>query len=213
MSGSRGVRRFFSTMASLLALVLLTACTGGGSSAPISSASGNTAETPASSTPSPTLTPTVYVPASEKAPAQNVPVPVMPGAAKQHTKEGWEAFAKYFIDELNYMVETNDTKRIETLVTSNCQYCLTQMDLARAFAQYKQWLTGGEFALEYVMTQMAPTETGTIAGILTMSRRDATPHQKEGSVDVRPGFKSSNWSMALYWYQGAWAVDRLELVK
>lgn len=212
MSGSRGVRRIFSSGACLLALVLLTACTGGGASAPMPSASGS-AETAASSTPSPTPTPTVYVPASEKAPAQNVPVPAMPEVAKQQTKEGWEAFAKYYIDELNYMVETNDFSRLQKLTTAGCDYCREQATLANFFDEYNQWLVGGKFTLEYAMTQMAPTETGTIAGILTMSRSDSTPTEARGALPVRPGFKSSNWSMALYWYQGAWAVDRLELVK
>ena len=74
----------------------VTACTGGGA-APGASPSTETQSPAPSSTPSATPTPAAsYKPADATGRAQNVPVPVLPEAAKAETKEGLEAFARYW---------------------------------------------------------------------------------------------------------------------
>ncbi|MFP5313120.1 MAG: DUF6318 family protein, partial [Actinomycetes bacterium] len=74
------------------------------------------AETPtpsASATPTPTPS-AVYKPADATGPAQNVPVPVLPEVAKTETKEGLEAFAKYWYELLSYGYESGDTKPLSS---------------------------------------------------------------------------------------------------
>ena len=72
----------------------------GGTTSPTSTATE-------SATPSATATPTptaVYKPADATGRAQNVPVPVLPEVAKTETKEGLEAFARYWYSTLELRV-------------------------------------------------------------------------------------------------------------
>jgi hypothetical protein len=87
-----------------VSVLALSGCSGGGEpqagptatavASPAASGSGSASATP-SATPTPKPTP-VYKPADAKGRAQNVPVPVKPALADKNTKEGLEAFAKYW---------------------------------------------------------------------------------------------------------------------
>ena len=74
-----------------------------------------------SSAPIPTHAPSpAYKPASVDGPAENVPLPVMPEEAKVQSKEGLEAFTRYWYELANYSYETGDTESVRavTLPTS-----------------------------------------------------------------------------------------------
>ena len=83
-----------------VSVIALSGCSGGGDpqAGPTATAVVSPAQ-PASATPSATPTPKptpVYKPADAKGRAQNVPVPVKPALADKNTKEGLEAFTKYW---------------------------------------------------------------------------------------------------------------------
>ena len=90
----------------LAALLFTSACTGvnagqGTPSAATSQSPSASASATASATPTPSAS---YKPADASGRAQNVPVPVLPEAAKTETKEGLEAFARYWFELLSYRV-------------------------------------------------------------------------------------------------------------
>lgn len=58
-----------------------------------------------------------YVPATEEAPAQNVPRPIEPAGMNEHTQEGFVKFFEYYIAERNYAITSGDTARWRELVT------------------------------------------------------------------------------------------------
>ena len=111
---SRNVRTSFGPRsgAAVLAVagtLLMAGCSGGapadpgtGSPTPSQSASPSVPPTP---TPTPSA---VYKPADASGPAQNVPVPVLPEVAKTETKEGAEAFTKYWFEVSATRIETGD---------------------------------------------------------------------------------------------------------
>lgn len=192
-------------------LVAISGCDGGDAGAQTPSVSGSAEET--SSTPTPTPTPTAYVPASEKAPAQNVPVPVMPEAAKQQTKEGWEAFAKYFIEELNYMVETNDTSRVEKLTSPNCKYCRSEMALAKGSADNNQWLVNGLFSVESVDGRLDPDREGNLSGLVVLTRSATQISDRVGVVYEIPAVEKNIWFLQLTPTKDGWVVFNFEETK
>jgi hypothetical protein len=101
------------------AALALTGCNSGGEPNNGGSASPSASE---SATPSATPTPTpaaAYKPADATGRAQNVPVPVLPEVAKTETKEGLEAFARYWFELLSYSYETGDTKQLEAASDPN----------------------------------------------------------------------------------------------
>ncbi len=98
----------------LAALLFTSACAGvdAGQGTPSSAAPQSPSES-ASATASATPTASaIYKPADASGKAQNVPVPVLPEAAKAETKEGLEAFARYWFELLSYGYETGDVDAV-----------------------------------------------------------------------------------------------------
>lgn len=70
-----------------------------------------------------TATNTEFVPASTDGPAQNVPVPELPDAAREQTEEGAEATLKYWWDALEYLYLTGDSSVLKDVSGDECLMC------------------------------------------------------------------------------------------
>nr|WP_276203067.1 DUF6318 family protein [Haematomicrobium sanguinis] len=187
-------------------LALLSGCSAGNRSLESSSASADPPASAPASTSASAPSPTVYVPTSEKAPAQNVPVPMMPEAAKQQTKEGWEAFAKYYIDELNYMVETNDPSRVEALASGACDFCRVEIHFTNFVAEQNQWPVDGVYSLHDMDALMALDREGNIGGNLKFSRQDYALASDRGVLGTGKGIEPSVWYLQLTPVNSGWKV-------
>ena len=127
-------RRFpsFSVPSYLLAAavagaLLLAGCSSGGApSGTTTTTATPTVSAPASPSESPSpvgSTAGAYKPADAKGRAENVPVPVMPAAARENTKEGLEAFIAYYYAVKNYANETGDIATLSNLSSPECAAC------------------------------------------------------------------------------------------
>lgn len=140
-----------------LSLVSVTACTGGGTPPPGSAPSDSQAPS-ATPTPSPTPTPTPsYKPADASGRAQNVPVPVLPEAAKAESKEGLEAFARYWYATLSYAYETGDIQPLESVSSPSCVSCGRVKEVVQGWHSEGRWLVGGKMVVEGVQTNFVQT--------------------------------------------------------
>ena len=106
------------------AALALSGCNSGsdpdtGGTSPSPSASVSASVTP-SATPSPAAS---YKPADAKGRAQNVPVPVLPEVAKTETKEGLEAFAAYWFEQVNFAYESGDVTGVQAVTSQICVFC------------------------------------------------------------------------------------------
>lgn len=187
-------------------LALLTGCSRGNRSLESSSGSADAPASAPASTSASAPTPTVYVPASEKAPAQNVPVPMMPEAAKQQTKEGWEAFAKYYIDELNYMVETNDPSRVEALASGACDFCRVEIHFANFAAEQNHWAIGGKYEFACARTDIEKSDDGNVGGIVVFSRAAGSYVDKLGPLNEVAAQNNEQWYLQLTPINSGWKV-------
>src|SRR6478609_3983585 len=152
-------RRHIAAAALLTAAVLTgTACTSGQAS-PGATPSGGSPATSSSATP--TSTPTAsYKPADASGKAQNVPVPVLPEAAKAETKEGLEAFAKYWFEVLSYGYETGDVSRLDAMTSSDCQACAKAKQVISGWHSDGRWLAGGRITTPSVTTTFKVAKDG-----------------------------------------------------
>src|SRR5215218_7689958 len=124
--------------------LLLAGCSGGAPADPGTSSPTAAETTSPSATPTPTPTPSaVYKPADASGPAQNVPVPVLPEVAKTETKEGAEAFAKYWFSVLSYAYETGDVALLESLEPPSCAACQKVKEVIRDWHSEGRRLVGG----------------------------------------------------------------------
>ncbi len=111
LPGSGFPRRLKTTVLLLAIAMGVAGCSGsvetGGAGSP--SAVEATPSPPPSFTstqaPTPKQTAAAYKPATPEGPAENVPIPEMPAAAKENTPQGREAFIKYYFDLMNYTIE------------------------------------------------------------------------------------------------------------
>ncbi|MFF1829177.1 DUF6318 family protein [Paenarthrobacter sp. NPDC058040] len=132
------------------AMLLLGGCQGSGTpsgtstttASPTSSATASRAPTPA-----PTA---AYKPADAKGKAQNVPVPVMPALAKENTKEGLEAFIRYWYAQQNYAAETGDTKVWTDMTGHDCLACNRILKGLQDSNVNGRWLVGGKITIPAV---------------------------------------------------------------
>lgn len=144
----------FTTMrfgALALGLVLLVGCQGGTPSAPGTTTATPTPSATAQTTPAPGVgsssgvpSPGVYKPADAKGKAENVPVPVMPELAKEYSKEGLEAFIRYWYAVGNYANKTGDVSELATLSQGSCNACAYFLKAAQDSNRDGRWLVGGD---------------------------------------------------------------------
>ncbi|WP_427133601.1 DUF6318 family protein [Pseudarthrobacter sp. S9] len=107
-----------------------------------------------SSTPSATPAHTAsYKPADASGKAQNVPVPVLPEAAKAETKEGAIAFASYWFSLLSYGYETGDLAPLESVTSSSCEPCSKAKSVISAWHSEGRWLVGGKITTPSISTE------------------------------------------------------------
>lgn len=130
----------------LAALIGTTSCSGGQSPPPAQTTAtpveSSASASPATTSASPSAAP-AYKPADASGRAQNVPVPVLPEAAKAETKEGLEAFAKYWFEVLSYGYETGDVSRLDAITAAECQPCANAKKVILSWNEGGKWLIGG----------------------------------------------------------------------
>ena len=153
--------RVLAVAAVTVSALALSGCGGG---AP---GGGGTPSTPApsqstsSATPKPTPS-AVYKPADAKGKAQNVPLPVMPEAAKAETKEGLEAFAKYWYALMNYAYETGNLEPIRALAApaSSCAMCDKIFPGVEKWNSEGRWVEGARIEVHALQTKFTRTPAG-----------------------------------------------------
>jgi hypothetical protein len=137
-----------------ISLMSVTACSGGGTPPPGSPpADAQSPSAPSTPTPAATPTPTAtYKPADANGKAQNVPIPELPKAAKAETKEGLEAFARYWYSTLSYAYETGDIAPMELVSSPTCVSCGRVKKVVQGWHSEGRWLAGGKLVVEGVQT-------------------------------------------------------------
>ncbi|WP_066273930.1 DUF6318 family protein [Arthrobacter sp. OY3WO11] len=165
------------------AALLLAGCAGGAPADP-----GTVSATPAesaTSSPSATSTPTpsaVYKPADASGPAQNVPVPVLPEVAKTETKEGLEAFARYWYSTLSYAYETGDMSHLEAVSQPSCGSCAKVKVEVTDWHSEGRWLAGGKMVVEGVHSDFVETSLNEYQAVVQVYQDTIDYHLPDGTI-------------------------------
>ena len=191
----------------------LAGCAGGAPADPgaLSSAPTGSPTSSPSATPAPTPT-AVYKPADASGPAQNVPVPVLPEVAKTETKEGAEAFAKYWFSILGYAYETGDTRALSKFSKPECAFCQGLVDDIDAAWAENKWISGGH--IEIPVATAKPATDGSTQVVLQVLQKELVIHNQDGSPyqEKTPATNAGSVAVMKYADEG-WVVNDLGLIR
>lgn len=203
------VRKRVCAVVLALSLLPITACTAGGTTP------GATASTESSSPtapPTPTATPTAsYRPADASGRAQNVPVPVLPEAAKAETKEGLEAFARYWFKLLSYGYETGDVSQLLDITSPDCRACDRATAVITGWHEEGRWLVGGKTETSSVSTAFSVAPDGNYQVAIQVSQGSISYYNANGTLhqaDAKPD-DTGNLMLAVF-RNGAWYVNNIQ---
>jgi hypothetical protein len=93
---------------------------------------------------------------------------VLPEVAKTETKEGLEAFARYWYATLSYAYETGDLKPLEAASGKACTSCAKVKAEVTDWHSEGRWLAGGKLHVEGVhsdFVQSGPSEYQAVAQV------------------------------------------------
>lgn len=163
-------------------VLLLSGCAGG-SPEPGSSLTASQTASPTAS-PTPTSTPSaVYRPADASGPAQNVPVPVLPAVAKTETKEGLEAFARYWYSTLSYAYETGDMRPLEAISEPTCKSCAKVKKEVTDWHSEGRWMSGGRMMVEGVHSDFVVSGPAEYQAVIQVSQEKIDYHLPNGTIE------------------------------
>lgn len=205
-------RRHVAAAALLIAAVLsATACTGGQAS-PGATVSSSPPSASVSATPTPTPTPTAsYKPADASGRAQNVPVPVLPEAAKAETKEGLEAFARYWFELLSYGYETGDTSRIVAITSPECRSCEKAKTVITGWHADGRWLVGGQTQTPSVSATFRADAQGNYQVAIQVSQAAISYFNPDGTIYRSTPKPDDTGNLMLAQYKGgSWYVNNIQ---
>lgn len=195
--------------------LMLAGCAGGAPADP-GTTSAAPAESALPSVPvSPTPTPSAaYKPADASGPAQNVPVPVLPEVAKTETKEGLEAFTRYWFEQLNYAYQTGSTGSFKDLSSPNCDYCNKLASSLTTNYDGERWLAGGKITVPAASTTFERAADGNYQVVLQV-QQDVISYYQPGGTEFRGASKASNTGNVLLadYEDSGWRVNGLHPIR
>lgn len=204
-----------------VSVLALSGCSSGGDpqagpTASVVAPPGQSTSGPASATPSAIPTPKstpVYKPADAKGRAQNVPVPVKPALADKNTKEGLEAFTKYWYALMGYAYETGNLKPVDAITAATCASCVRVRPTIESWNAQGRWIEGGAFEIFDASTKFRPDANGNQQVFVQYHRLAVNYRQPNGSI--KQSFQRSNLlaDILLAKYQDdAWFVTNVDRV-
>ena len=198
----------------LAALIGTTACSGGqpppSAQTTAAPAESSAFPSPATTSATPSSTP-AYKPADASGRAQNVPVPVLPEAAKAETKEGLEAFAKYWFEVLSYGYETGDVSRLDAMTSSDCQACAKAKQVISGWHSDGRWLAGGRITTPSVTTTFKVAKDGNYQVAVQASQESMAYYNADGSLSSKDPRPDDTGNLMLVTFtNGSWYVHNVQ---
>lgn len=197
-------------VASLAAAALaLTACQGGGEpvAQPTLAETSSATAAPSTSTPSPAATAT-YKPADASGKAQNVPVPVKPALADENSKEGLEAFTKYWFELLSYGYETGDVTEWQALSAPDCSYCVNVRKRIDDSYSSGGWQVGAKISVGSVEPQFMPDAPSQEVAVQVL-QQPTSYYAPDGSEAKTASSAGNSAVVVIATYDQSWSVDAM----
>ncbi|WP_275450785.1 DUF6318 family protein [Arthrobacter sp. H41] len=120
-------------------------------------------------------------PASSDGPAANLPVPVKPPLADENTKEGLEAFTRYWFELFNYGYATNDWTAFDAETDPGCRTCASIRSAVGEVYSDGRWIGGAEFSVVGFTSPFEMNTSGSISSFVETEQGAVTYFDADGS--------------------------------
>lgn len=197
----------------VVALMLLTGCQGGGnpSAGPASdeapaSAPASAVPTTADASPSEPATPEPS-PASSLGPAANLPVPVKPALADENSKEGLEAFTKYWFELFSYGYATNDWSHFDEVTDPGCGTCANVTGAVNQIYDSGGWVVGAQSEVNEYSTDFRTNTQGSVSSFVQVVQGRTRTFNSDGTLHGEDPEKEPRVSVTFALYeQNEWLM-------
>ncbi|NUT71126.1 hypothetical protein HNO81_08080 [Pseudarthrobacter sp. C4D7] len=137
-------------------------------------------------------------------------MPVLPEVAKTETKEGAEAFAKYWFSVLSYAYETGDAALFESIAPSPCEACQKVSKVIKDWHAEGRWLVGGRLSTPVANTTFTKGQNGTYQVAAQVHQDPLTYMRADGTVArTDPQAPDQGNLLVLAYADGKWSVVEL----
>ncbi|MDP9695264.1 UNVERIFIED_ORG: hypothetical protein J2X79_002841 [Arthrobacter globiformis] len=140
-------------------------------------------------------------------------MPIKPALADKNTKEGLEAFTKYWFSLLNYGYETGDLTSWSALTANSCAFCSNLKTSVSVGYRDGRWQVGGQLTTPSVQSKFKPNSTS--QQVVVQVIQEVTQYYKaDKSVGRSPAAGSNTASVVIAAYSGGrWAVADLHPIR
>jgi hypothetical protein len=141
-------------------------------------------------------------------------MPVLPEVARTETKEGLEAFTRYWFEQLNYAYQTGDVAGLESVTSPKCEYCSKLTASLTTNYQGDRWLAGGKITTPASTTSFERSSDGNFQVVLQVLQTPISYYETAGK-EFRAASNGSNTGNVLLanFVDGAWRVNDLHPIR
>jgi hypothetical protein len=135
----------------------------------------------------------------------------LPAAAKAETKEGLEAFARYWYALLNYSYETGDMSAISSISSPACALCGKVFPGIQKWNSDGRWIVGGRVTVHAVQSKFVKTPNGDFQ-VAIQSQQAAGSLKNADGTDAQTisGSAMLGDLMVARYDKGSWAVQNVD---
>lgn len=135
---------------------------------------------------------------------------MLPEAAKAKTKEGLEAFARYWFGQLNFAYETGNTSGLSAVTSPSCEFCSNILKALKENYQEDRWLAGGRIKAPSISTDFKAGSDGNYQVVVQVQQSKITYFKTGGAQFRTPTPPSDTGNVMLTAFQnGSWQVAGL----
>lgn len=139
---------------------------------------------------------------------------MLPEAAKTETKEGLEAFARYWFEQLNFAYETGNTSGLTSVTSDRCELCSNISKSLEKNYHGDGWLAGGRIEAPSINTKSEPGTDGNYQVVVQVQQSTITYFKPDGSQFRTPTPPSDTGNVMLTAFRdGAWQVTGLHPIR
>jgi hypothetical protein len=131
--------------------------------------------------------------------------------ADEFSKEGIEAFARYWYDTLSFGFETGDLSALETVSDPGCAPCGKTKSGITPWHQEGRWTAGGKMKVNAAQSSFESASDGSYQVIASVTQAAISYYDADGSVvETHPESRPITDILVGRYHDGQWTAITVE---